>query len=242
MRYLLFLISFMVVSGCAMHAPMSEMVMFHEKESKEKGSYSARYSHAIGSFTLESYSESKLKAYASENKPLDKGTYEPRPETGFSTHPIFMYEDTDRFAVSASVGNGIGGDITLKLPAKLYLTGSGGGSGGNFQGQFILQRRLADGNPAGFSLGTTVRQQVIGVPYEREEKCTSLYCGLIVLADEATPHYFQTTSVGIRGVLMLSGSAKYGDSRGFIYLTASYNYDLDIETGYPKIGLAVGFY
>jgi len=242
-KWLCLLISaFLLLPGCAIHAPMSEMVMFHDK-----GGYSARYSHAIGSFTGEMYGADKINEYARSTKPLGKNSEyhkEKEAEISFTTNAIFMFEDTDRFAFSLSLGMPPGADLTVKLPAKFYFTGTAsyGASLSNSESnlnqfQVILQRRLKEGNPLGMSLGINWNRQVVVAPYDVEnEGYSTIYSGL----DNYTS--FKTNSLGIRGVMMASNTDDYGSASTFLYLTGSYNYNFAMDIFYPKIGVSVGVY
>jgi hypothetical protein len=240
----------MALTGCAMHAPMSEMVMFHEKESPE-GSYNARYSHALGSFTMHRYDPEAFETYVDNNLSAQGDTtlWPQSTEFGITSNAIFMFEQTDRVAVSLLAGLPFGADATLKLPADIYLSGVGAFDYNNFlnnlrgfQSQLILQRRLLDGNPVGASLGISWKNANLIVPYDAELESVSrgcIACGIRVLG-----HYkvLQSQSLGIRGVFMISKPTGHGQSRPFLYLTGSYNYDFALDMTYPKIGVSFGFY
>lgn len=56
-------------------------------------------------------------------------------------------------------------------------------------------------------------------------------------------NYIETTSVGVRGLLLHRDYPGYETKdRVFIYANAAYLYDLTMKLWYPKMGFSVGFY
>lgn len=228
----IYILTFCVLffSGCGMHAPMSELLMFQTKESTHGDStYMAKYSHAIASFSTEQHIDAEIEAFAEENISANE-EYEFNNGVALSTHFIFMgSKRPNNIAVSAALGAGSGIDLTGRIVGNTYLTGSIGmahSSEISPQYQFILQQRLFDGNPVGFSLGTVLRQN---------------YRSLNV-SNQTNHQSFTSTSFGVRSVFTLSPRLHYGSSRPFAYATFSYNYDFKLETYYPKLGVSIGIY
>ena len=225
-----FTIVFML-SGCATHAPMSEMLMFQQKEDYDGKIYQSRYSHSILSLTINLYSPEAVNIYAEKRDPTGNDTqYDYRYATSLMTNAIFMSDQTKNFAVSLGFGNDIGIDATIKLFNKTYLS-SAIDVLNDQQGQIIIQRRILDGTPTGLSLGVTYQRNYQYVAID------GVSCGFCFPSEE-----FFTNSVGFRTVGIVAPPSRYGKSSFFLYVTGSVNYDLTIETVYPKIGFSLGFY
>lgn len=207
---------------------MSEMLMFQEKETSDGRLYKARYSHALLSLTSDFYPKSKIEAAAQERNPNEPYNY--GPSGTLATHAIFLSDKNDKFAVSVALGNAVGVDATVRLIDNTYLTGVFT-SLEHPQAQLIIQQRLVDGNPFGFSLGATVLRnyQVVAI---NEGDCIFCY--------PSTDFY--TTSAGIRTVLTLSPKPPAKVGKPFLYMTGNINYDFTIQAFYPKVGIAIGFY
>ncbi len=236
---LLFLITVFLLQGCALHAPMSEMYMFKDKKVNDS-TYQAQYSHAVGNITIEGYDEGQLNKYARTKDPPDENDkYQGGGGIALGTNPIFMFEE---FSISTSVGLPPGVDVTTGMGKNFYVTGNAGLSfNRKLQAQLILQKRLLDGNPVGFSIGGIFRKAEVAVDKtfgrdEGSEYPPSMFHGM------GPEEFYSSYVTGVRGLLMLSLPTNYGSSRPFLYLTGSYNYDLKIDMWYPKVGVAFGFY
>lgn len=220
-------------ASCAIHQPMSEMVMFQEKRAHSDSTYFSKYSHSIASASTDHFLESEIVKYARENYSEDRELGYDNPSS-LTTNLIFLNQNHQRFGLSIALGPlvmGTGIDATYNIFEKYYLTAAGG-MGRDFrdyQYQFILQRKLLDGNPLGLSIGTVFRNRYryVGIPVN--------YLG----ADNID---FYTTSFGLRSVFTYSPITEYGSSRLFIHGTGSFNYDVTLNTFYPKIGISIGIY
>ncbi len=226
-----------------MHAPMSEMIMFNKKTVGDT-TFTADQLYGVGSFTLEMYDKTKMKKYAQDVKPLgEDARYENgRWEWMVNTNPVYMVEAIERLHIGAVFGIPTGIDVTYQLPFHFYATGLMDLEPSlNVQGQFILQKRILNSDPLGLSLGMVVNRNNFGVNYE--EICTEQFAGeLICLFEDPNRKYLQTTSLGIRSVITLIDSKELKRSGAYLYMFGSYNYDLDMEFTYPKIGVSIGLY
>lgn len=207
--------------------------MFQKKETTDGSLYSARYSHALASLTTDFYPSNKIENKASQRNQGANHAY--RPAQTLVTQAIFLSDRTNNFALSLALGNVIGFDATFRVADKTYLTGVVTNLE-NPQGQLILQQRLLDGNPVGLSIGATVLRNFQIVAIEGVSHCIICY--------PPTRFYttFYTTAAGIRTVLTLSPQPPEKVGKPFLYLTGNLNYDFTIETFYPKLGIAIGFY
>lgn len=220
-------------TSCAIHQPMSEMVMFKEKRAHSDSTYSSKYSHSIASFSIDRFVESAVLDYVGYNSQSDRELSYGNPAS-FTTNMIFLDEGSNRFGASFAlaptlIGSGI--DATYNLFAHYYITGAvGAGDDSNgLQYQFIFQRRLSDGNPLGLSIGAVYRRNL------RVISIRTSYLG----GDSKS---FHSKSFGLRSVLTLAPITEYGSSRLFIHATGSYNYDMTLKTFYPKVGISIGVY
>lgn len=221
------------LASCAIHQPMSEMVMFQEKKALAGASYYAKYSHSLASVNTDQPLEPALIHYTREHYPEERELSYSNP-LSLTTSLIFLNKKHEKLGISLAIGPlimGTGIDATYNVSGKYYLTAAGGMARGfsDFQCQFILQRRLLDGNPWGLSVGAVVRNRYrhIGITID--------YLGEEHIA-------FYTQSVGIRSVLTLSPITAYGSPKLFLYGTGSINYDVTLNAFYPKIGVSLGIY
>lgn len=219
-------------AGCAIHSPMSEMLMFHEKATMDGETYQARYSHTLLSVTTNIYAEREFLQYANRYYPLNSDeSYDYQPPQSVVTHAIFMSDKTDKVVLSLVFGNALGADATAKIAGNSYLTGAVNYTG-EPQGLLIVQQRLLDGNPVGLSLGVSVvrNYQIIGVD-------GNWHCVFCFPSKE-----FYTTSAGIRTVLTLTHPSPAKTARMFLYATGSMNYDFTMKFFYPRVGIALGWH
>lgn len=231
MRALISFIIVFVITGCAVHSPMSEMLMFQQKEDYEGRKYRSRYSHSLLTFTANLYPADAVNSYTEGIDPTGEDSrYDYRTATSLMTNAIFMSDRSDNIAVSLGIGNDVGIDATIKLINDMYLSGSADIF--SEQGQIIIQKRLFDGTPAGMSLGVTYQRIYQYVPIDGK-----FGCGFCFPSEE-----FFSNSIGIRTVGILAPPSRYGKSAFFLYATGSINYDLTIRTLYPKVGFSIGFY
>ena len=233
-NYLIYLVLLSIFfTSCAIHQPMSEMVMFKEKKAHSDSTYSSKYSHSIGSFSTDNFLESAVLDYVGYNPQTDRESSYGNPAS-FTTNMIFLDERSNRFGASFAlaptlIGSGI--DATYNVIGHYYITGAlgAGDDSGGLQYQFILQRRLSDGNPLGLSIGAVFKRNL------RFISIRTNYLG-------GDSNSFHSNSFGLRSVLTLAPITEYGSSRLFIHATGSYNYDLTLKTFYPKVGISIGVY
>ena len=220
-------------ASCAIHQPMSEMVMFQEKRAYSDSTYFSKYSHSIASANTDHFLESEIIKYTRENYPEERKLSYGNP-IALTTNFIFLSEKHKDIGFSVSLAPlvmGSGVDATYNVFGKYYLTAAAG-LGRDFrdyQSQFIFQRRVLDGNPIGFSFGAVIRKTY------RFVSITTEYVG-----GDHLDYY--TNSFGIRSVFTYSPISEYGSSRFFIHGTGSINYDITLETFYPKLGISIGVY
>lgn len=220
-----------ILSGCAVHSPMSEMLMFQKKKGFDGRYYRARYSQTLISSTTNLYPKRPIEQYARKLHPESTGeSYDYSPAQTFTTNAILLSDKTDKFAVSLAMGNVLGIDATARIWGNLYFTGTISGYE-KAQGQLIVQERILDGNPVGLSVGATYLRNY-NMVYTGGSGCTFCY--------PSTDFY--THSIGIRSLIMLTPASPYGLGRPFLYATGSYNYDITMDLFYPRIGIALGFY
>ena len=230
-RYLIFSLLAIFLSGCAVHSPMSEMLMFQQKEGYNGKTYKSRYSHSIVSVTSNLHSPARINKYAEQQEPTRSDRrYNYNTAPTILTNLIFMSEHSDRFAFSVGVGNNIGIDATAKVYEDLFLSGAAS-LASSPQGQIILQKRLLDGTPTGLSVGISYQRNSLYVPID------GAGCGFCFPSED-----FGTNSVGIRTVGLLAPPSQYGKSAFFLHFTGSINYNMSIEMVYPKIGISLGIY
>lgn len=220
-----------LLAGCAVHSPMSEMVMFQQKEAGPDGDlYLSRYSHSLTSYRNWIYPQSSINRYLSRTERHDQGdAYTYLESHSFSTHAIFMSDRLDDVALSLAFGKGLGVDATTRLFGNTYLTG-GLSNPAQPVGQLVLQQRLLDGNPAGLSLGVAFTRNFH--KFARIDDC--YFC------TGARSTY--SRAVGLRAVYTLSYPKDKGRSRPFLYATGTWGYDFTFDTWYPQLGVAVGLY
>ncbi|SMO94685.1 hypothetical protein [Gracilimonas mengyeensis] len=221
------------LSSCAIHQPMSEMVMFQKKKPLAGAPYYASYSHALASANTDHFLEGVLIDYTRKHYPEEEREIEYSNPLSLTTNLIFLNKDHKEIGFSLAIGpllTGSGFDFTYNVFDHYYLTAAGGyGWEDGFQYQFIFQRRLLDGNPLGLAVGTVLRNRY-------------RHMGIIVeyMGEEHIDFY--TQSVGLRSVLTLSPISVYGTPRLFLYGTGSFNYDITLNAFYPKIGVSLGIY
>jgi hypothetical protein len=145
------------------------------------------------------------------------------------TNFIFMSNKIDRVAASVGVGGSLGADVTLRLYKDWYVSGVVTLPHSE-AGQVILQKRIKNGATSGLSVGVT---------YQREYQ----YLGIKNVDCFCFPSdNFYTRSVGLRAVALLAPPSEYGESSFFVYFTGSLNYDITMETVFPKVGFSIGLY
>ncbi|MDZ7659042.1 hypothetical protein [Fodinibius sp.] len=223
-------LSVIFFSGCAVHSPMSEMLMFQEKKAYNGETYRARYSHSLAGVTNNIYSESAVINYAKKEGMGGADTeYNHQSLPAITTNFIFMSDKIDRIAASIAVGSSLGADVTLRIYKHWYV--SGVMTLPRFEaGQVILQKRIKKGPATGVSIGAT---------YQREYQ----YLGIENVDCFCFPSDdFYTRSVGLRAVALVAPPSEYGESGVFVHFTGSLNYDITMETLFPKVGFSVGLY
>lgn len=220
-----------LLAGCAVHSPMSEMVMFQEKEAEaDRDLYLSRYSHSVASYRNWIYPQTSINRYLSRTEsPGEVDAYTYLESHSFSTHAIFMSDRLEDVALSLAFGKGVGVDATARLFGDLYLTG-GLSNPSNPVGQVVLQQRLLDGNPAGLSLGAAFTRNFH--KFAKIEEC--YFC------TGARSTY--SRALGLRAVFTLSYPEAEGRSRPFVYATGTWGYDFTFDAWYPQLGIAVGLY
>jgi len=229
----------LLLSGCAVHNPMSEMVMFHKKVEKDGKVTHAGYSHAIASYSADNYPHQGVDSYIKQ-RTGSTNQFNVHKPTSITTNAIFMNPWTPNFALSVALGFPIGLDMTARLTKTLFATGSVGWSEYTpANAQFILQKRLLDGNPTGLSIGAILVLNHVGYRVNESEPGEGASGGVGISPD----NYIETTSVGVRGLLLLRDYPGYvTKDRVFIYANAAYLYDLSMKLWYPKVGFSIGFY
>ncbi len=222
----------LLLSGCASHAPMSEMVMFHERASGIEKSDNLRYAHAIASISYDHYDEQEIlnKGLFSDEYDIDGLIPHPR----YATHAIFLMPGGNS-SFSIAAGNLIGADFTFRpfgewVPG-LFLTGSAGtvllNTGPTME--LILQHRILSGRPVGWSFGVNLNRNVIRLDDPDAGTCISCYTAVT------------TESAGLRSVFATSfRTGSQSDRRVFMHFIFKYNYDFEMALYYPGVSFSFG--
>lgn len=218
---------------------MSEMVMFQKKVESDGTVTYAGYGHAIAGFSFDNYPVSGVTDYLNQ-KNGTSGGYELFLPVSLTTNSILMIPSNPNYAFSLALGFPIGVDMTVKVSPSLFATGSVGWSEQQpLNWQLILQNRLLDGNPIGFSIGAMIVRHHVGysgVDSEPYEGACSV-CGI------SPGNYIPSTAIGVRSVLILRHYPNYETTdRVFLYTNAAYMYDTTMKLWYPKVGFSLGFY
>lgn len=196
----------------------------------------ASYGHALAGSSVDNYPISGFNDYFQKrNGTSDQ--YDVVKPTSLTTNAVFMNPAYPDLAFSIAIGFPIGFDLTAKVSNSLYATGSFGWTEfAPMNGQFILQRRLLDGNPTGLAIGVILVRTYVGYVVTGSDGEGCYLC--------ITPNnYIGTTSVGIRAILTLKNTPQfYTRRRVFLYSNAAILYDMTMNLFYPKMGFSVGFY
>ncbi len=223
---------FFLTAGCASHAPMSEMVMFHDGAKGIEKSDDLHYAHAFASIAYDHYDENEIvnRQIFSPEYEIDGIKSVPR----ITTHAVFMLPGGNH-AFSIAGGNGLGADFTFRplgtwMPG-LFLTASGGtvllNTGPTLE--LILQHRILNGRPAGWSFGASLNRNVIWLDDPDAGGCLS--CHSAVATESAALRSVFTTSFGV---------GQESNRRIFMHLIMKYSYDFEMDLYYPGVSFSFG--
>ena len=224
-----FVLLLLVLSGCAIHAPMSQTVMFHGEQETRPAHTAPMGIGATGTSSMSStsYIEEEARQRFSESEvtePIESGNIENRSIGGY----ISYYSDSG-YALSLSLGRYIAGlDGTFRVRGGNYLTVSGSLLGG---AQAFLQHRTYNSPWLGLSLGAGYRykRQLFDVEYGDDQPS-----GLLPNYEAISVH-----SVGGRAVVVLRPRADMsGVVMGNLYLGYAPTYSQPIVT----LGVAFGVF
>ena len=221
--FILILILIPLISGCAVHSPMSELLMFSRKKYNGK-IYKARYSQAIINYSYNSLPPSVIKRFIHREHPnydlknVDADNRSP----SISTDPIFLSSHEETMAVSAAIGLNPGGDITFKLPYSNYAT-----LALDFVGtQEILQHRLVNSPWIGQSIGVYHRYRYYGTDFDNGPTIGPI-------------DKYWTNEVGVRSVTLVHGGGK---TQIFFYLTVAAGYNIEFRSDLISFGFSLGLF
>lgn len=218
------------LSGCATHAPMSEMVMFTPKKvlhpsEQYKDSVSTHYSKFsfAASVTPVTTDLNALQNYAESigrtGEIIDYGDV---PTIGL--HSILLADQVDNFAASFTLLPAIGFDFTTRVYKLNYLT-AGITAYGGFQ--VIAQRPLYDGRSYGSSLG---------IFYERTRSGMEDTCSGVCFAFEPVDTFTLQTA-GVRFMLFSHNGEK---NRSFLGVQGKLGYTYELRRPFFGIGFTLG--
>jgi hypothetical protein len=229
----------LLLSGCAVHNPMSEMVMFQKKVEDNGEVTYAGYGHAIAGYSADNYPQQGVNTYLKQRYESTNQFNVAKPAS-LTTNAIFMNPSYPNVALSVALGPSFGVDMTVKVTHSLFATGSiGWNDYAPANAQFILQKRLLDGNPTGISIGAILVRNHVGYRVIEADPGEGASGGGGISPD----NYIETTSVGVRGLLLLRHYPGYETkNRIFLYANAAYMYDTTMKLWYPKLGFSFGFY
>ena len=223
---ILMLAALAISSGCATHSPMSEVKMYQEKRFSDGDTVRTRYAHVVATFSKSDIGEMRNLETRDGSVLIEAKT---APVLGMAS--IFMRPETANYAISLSYGLFyIGFDMTFEVLPKhvsnTYLTF--GFTNLPIYYQFILQRRLLDGNPFGLSLGFQLRQlEILHEPFEG--------CYLCMI-----PERDQYLAFGPRVNFAISDNPNIlTRRRAMLYGNISINYAPAIDLYFPNFGVAL---
>jgi len=210
-------------SGCAIHSPMSELLMFNRKKYNGK-IYKARYSQAIINYSYNSLPPSVIKRFIHRKQPSYdlKNVDTDNRSPSISTDPIFLSSNEETMAVSVAIGLNPGGDITFKLPYSNYATLALDVIGT----QEILQHRLVNSPWIGQSIGVYHRYRYYGAYFDGGPTIGPI-------------DKYWTNEVGVRSVTLVHGGGK---TQIFFYLTLAAGYNIAFRSDLISFGFSLGLF
>ncbi len=207
-----------------------------QKKVKSDGSVSiSDLSNRILSFSMDKHPKAGVTRYLNKRSgfPDEHMVY---GRGSLTTHSVSIQSKERDRAVSFVFGVPMGVDGTAQILPKTFVTGS---VSTNFRlhanGQLILQRQLADGNPVGWSLGLMLIRNNVG--YDTEARDGDVCCTF------GPTDHISTISLGPRTAFLINIAHRYKKpGHEFLYANAAYLYDTTLKVWYPKVGFSIGFY
>lgn len=225
-----FLILLPLIQACAIHAPVSEMVMFNPKQDivteNEIDSLDSKYSNFGISFSGQGqWLNQQLVHDLGREQQGDYNDFEDsNNDYALSINTTFFLKNSDRIAANLSVLPTSGVDVTVKTIENFYLTYGYTAYGGQ---QVLMQRRLRN---------SATRGVAVGVFYEQiEQFLFDKNCFFCFGPDERL-------LLNAAGARMLFVGHNGFSNRTYFLFNAKLGYTFDIESPYVSLGFNYGIY
>ena len=158
------------VSGCAIHAPISETIMFHHRDSSRIGLVVAGTRQFTSVDALRRAATREFKHNDALEFSLDNGGDMEKKAAGLA---LTAYFDERDFAISTTVGIPLlGSDVTIHLGREYYVTASASMAGGL---RAILQRPIINTTYFDASAGVAYRSELFFFEAENTLPSDTLY-------------------------------------------------------------------
>lgn len=218
----------LMLSGCAMHAPMSEMVMFRNK-GQAHARPSAPFGAGVSRVQALPVEVARVERAVRVRRGLDPRLIvspEPTRRVDFSLHAS-LYERRGRGAISVALGSAMGTDLTLRLVPPLYVTLGTTGDGGQ---QAIIQAPLLDARRAGAAVGLYGRRELYAydVTDPSDDTPPSLY---------NPPSTLPVYHAGARAVITVGPDRTNGPT---LYANGHIGYAPALQRPVASFGIALG--
>ena len=159
-----------VVSGCAIHAPISETIMFHQRDSSRIGLVVSGTRQYTSIEALRRAATREFKHEEALEFSLDNSGDMEKKAAGLA---LTAYFDERDFAISTTVGIPLlGSDATVHLGREYYLTASASMAGGL---RAILQRPIINTTFFDASAGIAYRSELFFFEAENTHPSDTLY-------------------------------------------------------------------
>ncbi|RNC83861.1 MAG: hypothetical protein ED557_08810 [Balneola sp.] len=216
------------LTGCAMHSPMSEMVMFAEKkvQASIQDSSTVNYNSLFafsGGLDKSFYEFSTVERIAESRYQTSDGVSVANSLLATANLSVL---GSEYFAINIAVSGGMGVDATFKAMEDIYLTVGYTLYGGQ---QAIIQKRLRYTGRSGLAFGIFYDRVFLGL----EESFDCGFCGFGP-EDEAYLHV-----VGIRGLILDHNGQK---NRSFLKVYGKTGYMIDYNIPYVTVGASIGIF
>ena len=218
----------LMVNGCALHQPMSELVIFRDEVRYPDSTYKGGLGLTTGAQT--SYQQRLRKDFRSEISPgaeFSDATVSNPHKLGAGIY-FANYDTEPKQSFSASVGFAmLGADMTMRVAPQWFVTVSGSAGGG---GQVVIQRLVTQPGRFGASVGVDAR--IMHHWLDNNEVSSATFS----LGPDETRNIY---AFGVKGLFVYRagpGPALRDDAIYFINLYAGYAPQIER----PVLGVALG--